>query len=186
MLLMSGPAVAWHGAADDRQGWALGLHGGRAIDQSVQDGTAFDPFGWDFQDYSLTSLGLRKDLMPLGRHLRLFSELHVAWVSGDEEYGEVAFTPTLSWESFPWDHALDTRALVGAGLSYTTKSTQIDDVDGRLLASMIFELEVQPAPWESWSIYTRLHHRSNAFGLFGDDSDSRGSNFPSLGVRYHW
>lgn len=189
-MLAAGPAWSWHDSAShyrspDR-GWALGVHTGRSVEESVHTGEVFVPFEWEFEDYYLTSVGLRKTMGRLWQHSRLFTEMNLAWVSGDEEYAEAALTPGITWDTFPWDSALDTTLAFGVGLSYSSKTTEIDTIDQRWMASMIFELEMQPAAWKSWSVYSRIHHRSNAFGLFGDESSQKGSNFPSIGVRYHF
>ena len=165
-------------------GWSLGVHVGRAIRQSVRSGEAFLPYEWDFRDYYLASAGVRKDVARLSRHSRLLTEANLAWISGDEEYAEASLTPALTWETFPWDRAVDTTAAIGVGLSYSSRATDIDATGRRWMASMIFELDFQPAPWSAWSVYARLHHRSNAWGVFGGGSGSRGSNFPAIGVRY--
>nr|WP_298249139.1 hypothetical protein [uncultured Halomonas sp.] len=174
------------GARPWDEGWSFGVHAGRSIDNSVHTGEAFLPWDWDFEDYYLTSAGLRKEVARLWRHSRVLAEMDLAWVGGDEEYAEAALTPMITWDTFPWDRTVDTTLAVGAGLSYSSKTTEIDTIDQRWMASMIFELEMQPAGWASWSVYTRIHHRSNAFGLFGDESSQTGSNFPSLGVRYYF
>lgn len=189
-MLAAGPAYSWYVPADEyhapANGWSFGVHAGRSIDNSVHTGEAFLPWSWEFEDYYLTSAGLRKEVARLWRHSRLLAEADLAWVGGDEEYAEAALTPMITWDTFPWDHTVDTTLAVGAGLSYSSKTTDIDTIDQRWMASMIFELEMQPASWASWSVYTRIHHRSNAFGLFGDESSQTGSNFPSLGLRYHF
>lgn len=188
--LASGPAFSWHEPNSStrwmNEGWSLGVHTGRAIEESVHSGEAFLPFEWNFEDYYLTSVGVRKEMTRLWQHSRIFTEVNLSWIGGDQEYAEVSLTPTITWDTFPWDRSVDTTASLGAGLSYTSRSTDIDEIDQRWLASMIFELDLQPAGWESWSVYTRLHHRSNAFGLFGEESSQKGSNFPSIGARYHF
>lgn len=189
-ILVAGPALSWHEPDEParwmNEGWALGVHTGRAVEQSMRTGEVFLPYEWDFKDYYVTSVGLRKEIVQLWQHSRLFTEVNLSWISGDEEYAEMFLTPTITWDTFPWDHAVDTTFAIGVGLSYTTRSTRIDDAGQRWMASIIVELDMQPASWESWSVFTRIHHRSNAYGLFSEEKDDRGSNFPSLGVRYHF
>lgn len=189
-MLAAGPAYSWYVPADEyhapANGWAVGVHSGRAIKESLRTGEAFLPTEWEFKDYYVTSIGLRKEVWQLWRHSRIFTEMNLSWISGDEEYAEAFVTPTITWDTFPWDHVVDTTAALGVGLSYTSKTTELDEIDQRWMASMIVELEMQPASWDSWSMYTRIHHRSNAGGVFGDETDAKGSNFPSLGLRYHF
>lgn len=178
------PAAA--GQADARSSWSIGAHFGRAVKQSINTGEVFMPSTWESEGYSLASLGVRKLTARPWAHSRIFTELNVSRISGKETYGEIFLTPTITWDSFPWDHRWDTTLGLGAGLSYTTTAAEVDDTGQRWMASMIVELEVQPAVWLDWSAFTRLHHRSSAFGTFSDESGFQGSNFPSLGVRYHF
>lgn len=166
------------------QGWALGGHAGQAVHETVKSGEAFNPFVWDFRDYYIVSTGLQKELVDFWGYSKLYAEANVSYIFGDEHYFETFLTPSISWEPFPWDDVLDTTAYLGVGVSYTSETSRLDDSGENWMASMIFELEVQPDSWGPWSLYGRLHHRSTAYGTFGDDGG--GSNIPSLGVRYHF
>lgn len=192
VMMLTAPGLAFSSSEAERparwvdKGWALGVHSGRAVKQSLRNGDALLPYKWDFMDYYVTGIGLRKEMLQLWQHSRVFTEVNLSWISGDEDYAEMFLTPTISWDTFPWDDVVDTTFAIGVGLSYTTTSTRIDDAGQRWLASVIVELDMQPASWDSWSVFTRIHHRSNAYGLFGEETDDRGSNFPSLGVRYQF
>lgn len=166
------------------QGWALGGHAGQAVHETVKSGEAFNPFVWDFMDYYIVSTGLQKELVDFWGYSKLYTEANVSYIFGDEHYFETFLTPSISWEPFPWDDVLDTTAYLGVGISYTSETSRLDHSGEHWMASMIFELEVQPDSWGPWSLYGRIHHRSTAYGTFGDDGG--GSNIPSLGVRYHF
>ena len=103
-------------------------------------------------------------------------------IFGDEDYSEVFFTPTISWNYFPWDNVVDTTAAIGVGLSYTSIESNLDNSGKNLLASMIFELEFKLPEYEKVSMFTRIHHRSTA-GIFAEGG---GSNFYAIGLRYNF
>ncbi len=164
------------------QGWSVGVHVGRVIDKSVRTLGAFNPFTVGFDNYGLISLGVRKKLADYGPYFSLYSELNISRIFGDEDYSEVFFTPTVSWNYFPWDNIVDTSASIGVGLSYTSIESNLDNSGTNLLASMIFELEFELPKYEKVSLFTRIHHRSTA-GIF---ADSGGSNFYAVGLRYNF
>jgi len=164
------------------QGWSVGLHLGRAIDKSVRTLGAFNPLAVGFVDYNLISLGVRKKLADYGPYFSLYSELNISRIFGDEEYNEVFFTPTVSWNFFPWDNVVDTTASIGVGLSYTSIESNLDNAGKNLLASMIFELEFKLPEYEKVALFTRIHHRSTA-GIFAKEG---GSNFYAIGLRYNF
>ncbi len=108
--------------------------------------------------------------------------LNFTRIFGDEDYSEVFFTPTISWNYFPWDNVVDTTAAIGVGLSYTSIESNLDNSGKNLLASMIFELEFKLPEYEKVSMFTRIHHRSTA-GIFAEGG---GSNFYAIGLRYNF
>jgi|GEM_PF-5180354 len=163
------------------EGWSVGVHWGHAIENTVESLEAFQPYEWDFLDYQVISVGFRKKILSYDKYFSIYTELNSSYIYGDEDYAEFFVTPTVSWDLFPWDDYIDTSASVGVGLSYTTKEADLDESGEKLMASMIFELEFAVPEDERWSFYTRLHHRSSAYGTF---SDGGGSNFPSIGLRF--
>lgn len=74
----------------------------------------------------------------------------------------------------------------GLGPSYETRTPPeeqaLDGRSRRLLAFWVAELEVG-LPQRPWTAIARIHHRSTAFGLFGDTG---GSNWVALGVRRYF
>jgi hypothetical protein len=92
----------------------------------------------------------------------------------------------LRWEKFLWDPWLDTSMAFGLGASCATDKPKIeiqnDGETARTLVYLMFELAVVPLESQpQWEIITRIHHRSNAFGLIAEDG---GSNALALGLRY--
>ncbi|GGK60096.1 hypothetical protein GCM10007941_07950 [Amphritea balenae] len=169
------------------EGWAIGAHWGKAFEPSSTWVEFFTPADWELIDYHIISVGLRKKILDYDKYFSINSELSFAHIYGEESYQEVSVTPTISWNLLPWDDYLDTSVSLGFGLSYSSMVTELDETDTKTLISMIFELEFKLPEKDTWSVYTRVHHRSSGADYIGDViSDGGGSNFPSIGLRYHF
>ncbi len=105
---------------------------------------------------------------------------------GDQDHQEVVGVLVARWESFPWDHELDTSLSVGEGLSWASelpaKEGEGDDKTAQLLNYVLFEVAASPGEKKRWEGFLRVHHRSGVFGMFSDVYGA--SNFVGLGVRY--
>ena len=171
--------MAWY----DSDNWL----GGTTYSGGFYASGGWDPStGWVINDWGFgvnANIDFGKPItLPTHRPQGLAAKVNEDIWDSDEDYAEFFVTPTVSWDYFPWDDYVDTSASVGVGLSYTTTESSLDGSDEKLMASMIFELEFTVPEEERWSFYTRLHHRSSAYGTF---SDGGGSNFPSIGLRFH-
>ena len=100
-----------------------------------------------------------------------------------QEHWEFNAPVVARWSDFPWNNAVQTGAAFGLGLSYATNPPEteiaVNGGSSQLMTYWMIELSVA-APSSPWSLVGRLHHRSTAFGLFGD---AGGSNSLVLGVR---
>ena len=105
----------------------------------------------------------------------------------DQSHWEFNALPILlRWKRFPWSHRLDTSVAFGLGLSYATElppvEVQLEGESHQWLIYWVMELTAGPldSPWE---VSLRLHHRSVAYGLMGDEG---GMNAVGVGVRYRF
>ena len=127
-----------------------------------------------------------------GRHIRREIEGQVVYHWGEQNHWEFNAAYLLRWMTFPWDHRIDTRFAVGAGVSWATEIPFIEprakelgeEESAQWLGYVAVEIELAPPGESAWSGFIRLHHRSDAFGLFHDKRG--GSNFITLGTRYHF
>jgi hypothetical protein len=116
--------------------------------------------------------------------LRLELEAQLVRHFGDQDHWE-ANLPILTarWSRFPWSDAFDMSAAYGLGLSWTSEKpvleVQSEGDSEQLMAYWMIELDAA-LPVPDWRVVARLHHRSTAYGLFGDDG---GSNALVLGMR---
>jgi hypothetical protein len=120
-----------------------------------------------------------------GGRVQLEWEGQVAFNFGAQEYWEFNAVPLmLRWKQWPWTHSFRSSAAFGIGLSYTDK---LSDVEVRLENEshqflVYWVAEVTAGPHEGpWEVSLRLHHRSVAYGLMGEDG---GMNAVGLGMRW--
>ena len=115
-------------------------------------------------------------VLSLARHFATVSDdLQLEWEGqlvqhmGDQKHQEINALATTRWLSFPWDKKLDTSAAFGIGLSYATDVPELEQQNhseaAKLLAYLLFEVEVSPESWDDYSLVIRTYHRSNAVGL---------------------
>lgn len=116
--------------------------------------------------------------------LRFEVEAQVVRYFGQQDHWEFNLPiVTARWSRFPWSQTLDTSVAYGLGLSWTSEKPALEiqnqgDTE-QLLAYWMIEVDAA-LPMPDWRIVGRLHHRSPAYGLFGDEG---GSNALVLGLR---
>jgi hypothetical protein len=90
------------------------------------------------------------------------------------------------WTRFPWSERVRSSVAFGLGLSYATELPEVEvELEGSSHQSLIYwalEFTAGP-PNASWEVLMRLHHRSVAWGLMGEDG---GVNALGLGFRYRF
>lgn len=147
-----------------------------------------DPFGADFADAYLITAAISRSYVHLRNDsLRLEMEGNVAYNFGDQRHLEFNAVPIVArWQRFPWDRRFATSAAFGLGLSYATELPEVEvELEGQTSKWLIYwvlELTAGPAS-APWSVSLRLHHRSDAWGLMGEDG---GVNAIGVGLRYRF
>jgi hypothetical protein len=175
LLLYVNPCLAEIRPLQDKPAYALSVYGGRMTDNNIDD---FSGNSWniDFEDSYLLTLAL-------ARRIATYDELASVEVEGQigkhfdqQDHWEFNVLLTARWEAFFWDKYLDTSFAVGAGPSYATNIPKIEvqrsGESERLQAYMMVELEFVLPSHPNISVITRIHHRSNAFGIVADDGSS--------------
>ena len=91
------------------------------------------------------------------------------------------------WEAFWWDDYIDTSLAFGLGPSLATAEPALEKrIDGdtsRFLVYWMMELSFGLPRYPRLAFITRLHHRSEAFGLAADNG---GSNSLAIGLKYRF
>jgi len=94
---------------------------------------------------------------------------------------------TGRWERFPWGDTIDTSLAFGIGPSIATAEPEVEldnnDETSKFLIYWMIELTLGLPEYPHISFITRLHHRSDAWGLVNQDG---GSNGIAFGIKYRF
>ena len=184
MFLYALPCLAETQALENRPLYSLSVYGGQMTDNSIDDFS--DSFwGLDFEDSYLVTLAL-------ARRIGTYDELASFEVEGqvvrhfkDQDHWEFNALLTARWEAFWWDRYLDTSLAFGAGPSYATNVPEIEversSGSERLQVYLLVELEFVLPSYPNVAFITRIHHRSNAYGVVAEDGSS---NALALGLKF--
>jgi hypothetical protein len=113
-------------------------------------------------------------------------EGQVGYAFGDQTYWEFNAVPFVGRWRLNWFEGFDTAAAFGLGLSYTTELPRIEvALEGESRQTLIYwVMELTAGPHDApWAASLRLHHRSVAYGLMGEDG---GMNALGLGMRWRF
>jgi hypothetical protein len=181
-LILLLPACAQADVGD----WYGTVYGARISTQPGWEDIITDAHGTEFVDSYLATVAVSRQYAAYkGGALAVEAEGQVVYHFHDQTLWEFNAVPiVLRWRRFPWSEKFNSSAAFGLGLSYATEVPPIEvALEGesqQLLIYWVMELTAGPraAPWE---ISLRLHHRSVAYGLMGDEG---GMNAVGLGLRY--
>jgi hypothetical protein len=146
----------------------------------------FDPIGSGYVGTYLAAGALSAKYAELRKGAwRIEAEGQVVRYFGDQDHWELNAVPVIArWQRFPWSRRLAMSAAFGIGVSYATELPQIEvQLEGetsRFLVYWVMELTAGPRDGR-WAASLRLHHRSVAYGLLGEEG---GMNAVGLGLRY--
>lgn len=163
--------------------YALTVYGGRLTDGDWHE--SFGP-GTTFIDSDLVVAALAKTLSRSADGGRSYEvEGQIAKHSGLQDNLEYNLLGAVRWHDLFWRDKLNSTAAIGLGVSYASsvpraEATVINSSSEKLLTYWHLELTLGP-PKRDWQASIRMHHRSTAYGLFGNNG---GSNAVTLGVRY--
>lgn len=184
-------ASAQDQSGSDRRGtyeWALTAYYGVLTDDTLSDVFTFDA---DYDsNYRFLTFALSKRLKRIGAGIDIEAEGQIAKHTQGQDHVEFNGLIVVRLLPFPWDRHVDTSVAVGAGLSYATDlpSYEFERKDGdtrRLLGYLMFELTFGMNSIPRWDVVTRIHHRSGAWGVFGDGVRGA-SNAITLGIKHHF
>jgi len=174
--LAAAPAIA------ERPPYAVLGFAGALVDTPWEEVGAF--WAWDFQPAYPVGVAASARLARPLPGLSLETEIQIVRHFGDQEHWEANLpVMTARWLDFPWSERLDTSAAFGLGLSFASEvpatEAALEGGSEQVLAYWMIAFDAG-LPDRSWRLAARLHHRSTAFGTFGDEG---GSNALVLGLK---
>ena len=183
-LLALAPALAHADVGD----WYATVYGARISTQPGWEDIIIDAPGTEFRDSYLVTVAVSHQYAERKEGaLAIEAEGQVVYHFHDQSLWEFNAVPiVLRWNRFPWSERLSTSAAFGIGLSYATEvppvEVALEGESHQLLVYWMMELTAGPVD-SPWAVSLRLHHRSVAYGLFGDEG---GMNAVGLGLRYRF
>ena len=182
LFLPFGAAVpaAW---AEERL-YALNLYAGRLTSNHWEE---FFSSELDFKDSCLVTVALTRRIGAYEDKASFEIEGQIVKYFNIQTHWELNALATARWEAFWWDDVLDTSLAFGLGPSFATDEPEIElERDGdtsRFLIYWMLELAVGLPDYPRVALITRIHHRSDAFGLINDGG---GSNALAFGLKWRF
>jgi hypothetical protein len=173
--MLAAPAMA------QEPDWQMSIFAGQLTSNHFED--VFRPGEVDFVDSQMLGVALGRDWALNDSRWTLGLEMQVLRHFGTQDHWEVNLPLILRYHpQRPWPRSLDSLAF-GVGPSYATELPEIeirnDGDTRRSLVYWLLEAEFQ-VPRRGETLFLRLHHRSDAFGLLEPQA---GSNAVVLGYR---
>jgi hypothetical protein len=165
---------------------SLNVYGGRMTSDHWED-VFIDTFNLDFVDSYFLAVGLARKVGEYRDRMSFEIEGQVVKHFDYMDHWEFNGALTGRWEKFPWDDTLDTSLAFGIGPSYATEEPQVEidnnSETSKFLVYWMIELALGLPDYPQTSFITRLHHRSDAWGLINKDGGSNGIGF---GLKYRY
>lgn len=173
------PVLAPPPSADSNP-WNLTLFAGRHDDSTFIDILGLE--GGEFEHSYIGGVALGIPLNDAQANLvwELEGSAYTHW--GLQDHSEFNLAVLARWTRFPWNRWLDTSVALGQGMSFASERPEIEGDTRRLMHHLVAEIELMPLARHPVGLVLRAHHRSGAFGLYGIKA---GSNFVTLGLRFH-
>jgi hypothetical protein len=182
-LILSMTPMFCHAGNGD---WWTTIYGAQISSQPGWEDIIIDAPGTRFVDSYLATLAVSRQYAERKQGaLTIEAEGQVVKHFGDQTHWEFNAIPiVLRWHRFPWSERVATSAAFGLGLSYATELPPVEvALEGESHQTLVYWLlEMTAGPKDArWAVSLRIHHRSVAYGLMGDDG---GMNAVGLGLRY--
>lgn len=182
-LLIASPGLL----AQDND-WVGTAYGAVISSERTWQDVLADPIGADYVSSYLLTGALAKPYAHVWNDaLQLEAEGQIVRHFGRQDHWELNAIPvTARWQRFPWNDRVATTIAFGLGLSYATRvpeiEVELESESHKWLIYWMLEATAGP-PSGPWAVTLRLHHRSVAWGLMGDEG---GMNAVGLGVSYRF
>jgi hypothetical protein len=164
--------------------YALNLYAGRLTSNHWEE---FFSSKLDFKDSNLVTAALARRIGAYGDKASFEIEGQIVKHFNIQTHWELNALVVARWEAFWWDDVLDTSVAFGLGPSYATDEPEIEtEINGNTSQFLIYwmlELALGLPDYPRVALITRIHHRSDAFGLIPDGG---GSNALAFGLKWRF
>lgn len=168
------------------QEYALNLYGGKLTANNWEE-FFFDADQVDFVAAEIFVVSLAKRLNGSEQNIHYEIEGQIAKHNGIQQHWELNGLGVARWQPFWWDRLLETSAAFGLGLSYATEKPQAEmQIEGSSEQWMLYwmmELALGLPQYPQIALISRIHHRSEAYGLLADEG---GANALAIGLKYRF
>ena len=164
--------------------FALNLYAGRLTSNNWEE---FFTSELDFKDSYLVTAALARRIGGYGDKASFEIEGQIVKHFNIQTHWELNALVAARWEAFWWDDILDTSVAFGLGPSFASDEPEIEtENDGntsRFMMYWMLELAIGLPDYPRVALITRIHHRSDAFGLVADGG---GSNALVFGLKWRF
>lgn len=164
--------------------FALNLYAGRLTSNNWEE---FFTSELDFKDSYLVTAALARRIGGYGDKASFEIEGQIVKHFNIQTHWELNALVAARWEAFWWDDILDTSVAFGLGPSFASDEPEIEtENDGntsRFMMYWMLELAIGLPDYPRVALITRIHHRSDAFGLVADGG---GSNALAFGLKWRF
>jgi len=143
----------------------------------------------EFDDsFQLLAAAIGKEIYQYNKHLVFELEAQAVQHLGAQTHAEWNGVLIARWLTFPWNHILPTTFAFGEGLSYATKTPNIEIIHNENVSHFLNYLSIEFTftlpQWKRFHLLTRVHHRSGIYGLINNCKGA--SNGVGVGLRYNF
>lgn len=166
--------------------WSVMYYHGVGTSNDLGQTLAFDI---DWEDSQFTGLVFNRVMFPFWRYFTFELEGQVLKHFEKQKNWEYNGLFLIRFHPFILDEYIDIDFAAGEGISYASSIPVIEEEQhpndtSHLLNYIVFEIAFTLPQYRSWTVVTRIHHRSGVFGSF--NGAHGGSNFFATGLRYHF
>jgi hypothetical protein len=173
-------------AVAEQPKYSLNVYGAKLTSNNWEE-FFLTPSDADIVDSQLYVLSLAKRLNTYRETINYEIEGQLAKHDGIQNHWELNGLGVARWEPFWWDRYLDTSAAFGLGLSFATekpKAEIINEGDSeQWMVYWMLELAFSLPQKPELALISRIHHRSEAYGLVAEKG---GSNALAVGLKYRF
>jgi len=173
-------------ASADMPKYSLNVYGAKLTSNNWEE-FFLNPADADIVDSQLFVVSLAKRLNTYQESINYEIEGQLVKHDGIQDHWELNGLGVARWEPFWWDRYLDTSAAFGLGLSFATekpKAEVINEGDSeQWMVYWMLELAFNLPQKPELALITRIHHRSEAYGLVAEKG---GSNALAVGLKYRF